>query len=286
MKDGKLKSCSLSILRIIQAVLYKLYFRGEFFLLKKGVKKLRLVQHISFSKKDKVLILVPHADDELINCHSLISKYKENILLFFCSLTGTKTDFANKTRRETEFTRYCNTANVDYYIACSDQNLYDEMSNTIKNFKPTRIVLPSCIDWHDEHQLLSILLYRFLCDNNIEELSEIIVYSVSFPMHQDFVNLVCPMTSQEQRYKWSLFDSIYESQKGFPTYRFKNWERLYAFELDNSYAIEYFHSFSLDEWLVWYEVNRNVYIPTNVIKSMRETNKLSYKLYVDCDGNK
>ena len=283
MKDSIIKTYVLNLLNLSRKCQNKIRVYIGYLRLKKQYHNRRMVETLSFTHSDKVLIMVPHADDELINCHKLINDNKDSILLLFFSLTGTKKDVINKKKREKEFETYCKTSGVKSYIVNSETDNYTQFCNLIEAYKPNKIVLPSFIDWHKEHMLLSSYMYDYLVKFHPSILEYIIIYSVSFPMHSDFVNAICPMSKQEQELKWNLFDTIYKTQSGFPVYRFKYWERLYAKELCNNYSTEYFHVFNKTDWIYWYEsmYDGSVCVPQDIINNLIAVRSLSYKLYID-----
>ncbi len=279
MKDSLLKSSLLTLYMTFRKCLNYCRVTIQQKKLKKNFQGVGVNLINPITETDRILILVPHADDELISCHSLIKSNLKSAKLFFCSLTGTNSSLINKIIRNEEFDRYCKAIGIDYFIPESNDLLFEKFAQSIAEYNPTIICLPSFIDWHKEHILMSELLYRFLSNGGNNNIRGTLVYSVSFPMHYKFVNTVCPMSNKEQSKKWKLFKSIYKSQSMIPVYRFKLWEQLYAFYLGGGYATEYFHYFNVTEWIEWYSSRQKILLDNSIINRMDEVLNISERLY-------
>lgn len=162
-----------------------------------------------------ILVIAPHADDELIGCHQLITTYKKNVTVFYCSFLGSNSNSDNKNVRRLELEGYLNSIPVNYVI--SSDKVTNDLSNIIDNLKPKYIFLPSYIDWHKEHRLIN----EIICGLDIEDSIKIGWYHVSMPIPNKFVNYYFNLSIRQFREKWHSMCYYYVSQKHIDTDRFK-----------------------------------------------------------------
>lgn len=181
----------------------------------------------------KTLIIVPHADDELFGTFGFISNNKE-AELYYMEFTGSNPEEYNKEIRKKEFVLCCENLGVNYYFF-NQHPLPLLLEKKYKN-----ILLPSLIDWHDEHRLCNKILLDNLSKMTYD-IPNIYWYSVSVPiMSQNKNNIFVPINKRLQSYKYNLFKHIYISQKNMPIKRFAMQERINAIGTPN-YACEILH---------------------------------------------
>lgn len=196
----------------------------------------------------KVIVIVPHADDELIGCFHFINKYKNNIVLFYCGFTGCDDTLENKRNRLLEFEKFCKEQEIEYFISSSD--IENNLSQIIKDISPSTIFLPSCIDWHYQHRECNYICYRVLKKLKIMPL--IGWYQISVPIPSAFLNYAVSFNKKEQNKKWNMFLDIYISQKHIPIRRFQVAERITGDKV-KKYSSEAFSIISIDEWSILLE---------------------------------
>ncbi len=182
------------------------------------------IPEFKMDKDDRLLVIAPHADDELIGCHSLISRFTSQTKVFYCSFLGDNTAEENRLIRQSEFCAYMQKINADYEIS-SPKNLTADLSKTIKNYKPTIIALPSFIDWHKEHRRINEIVSELKILN--EDIL-ILWYHISIPIPPRYVNSVSPIDKDSFKHKWDCFFTHYKSQIHMDTKRFMFVEGMYA----------------------------------------------------------
>lgn len=126
----------------------------------------------------KAVAFIPHADDELIGLGTLLSSNKSIELIYFGYLGTNNTD-ENYNIRMAEFSKYCSFSNIKYSI-------YD--ASSIKKIKEAKIILlPSLVDWHEEHRKLNFYLriYAVLMNYIRKLYGTTLVYIVLFLIKQN-----------------------------------------------------------------------------------------------------
>lgn len=170
------------------------------------------------SKLDDILIIAPHADDELIGCNELITNKKLSLEVFYCSLLGSNYTKDNQKIREQEFRNYMSICNRNYTIA-KNSTWEEELFRYIDYRRPKYIFLPSFVDWHDEHRLVNLKLLDALDQIGYEP--QICWYNVSLPIPAKYVNAYSPLDKRKQRAKWLQLKQFYPSQSHMDIGRFK-----------------------------------------------------------------
>ena len=191
----------------------------------------------------RVLVVAPHADDELIGCYRLMVDKYSDVKVFYCGYTGSNDTKVNERTRLIEFKEACSDIGVPYVVALNglDRSLRQE----IERYRPDTIMLPSYIDWHLEHRSIHFTLAKVL--SRIDCRPQIGLYQISTPIPDRMINFCLPMTKQDQTYKWSLFNRYYVSQRHLPVLRFTYEERVsgsYCY----SYAAEVYSVLDYQAW--------------------------------------
>ena len=127
-------------------------------------------------KKEKVLIIAPHVDDEVIGCAGLINKVKESggrVYVLFLTNGNTKdfsktgvSSFKERHNEVEKVARYLKFDDFEIAFNGSDQHLrLDKMSQfrlinliergakiSIESIKPTTILTPSQVSYNQDHR--------------------------------------------------------------------------------------------------------------------------------------
>ena len=197
---------------------------------------------------NRIIIVVPHADDELIGSYHLINKYKRNVMLFYCGFTGNNPSQENKKIRQFEFEKFCKNEKIDYYISSSD--VENELFQVVKKFSPSIILLPTCIDWQWEHRKCNYICLNVL--NKLKIIPKIGWYQVSVPISNSYLNFTVSFSKKQQKDKWKKFSNVYRSQRNLPVFRFQMAERITGYKI-NKYAAEAFSIMSKEKWSILLE---------------------------------
>lgn len=190
-----------------------------------------------------ILVLVPHADDELIGCHNLIKSHLNRIHIFYFSFLGHNYNEDNRSVREEEFRNYMHHIGAKYVIS-SPKNYSEDLSKVISKIKPSTIFLPSYIDWHPEHRLVNHALANCLKIIHLKPL--IGWYHISLPIPSDHINYGIPMNSLEHNEKWEYLKKNYPSQQSMDTERFKFIETLFVDQ--DGKILEVFEMLNIQHW--------------------------------------
>jgi LmbE family N-acetylglucosaminyl deacetylase len=211
-------------------------------------RNLKLIENVSYD--EKVLILVPHADDELVGCYQFLEKYKKSCILFYFGFTGKDKDLSNQQVREKELMVFSKIHNIKLIIA--NENINGLLTEFILKNKPNRILIPTLIDWHDEHRLVNFFLLDIFKSISIDWNFIIYHYQISVPIADNYITHFLPMNRKEQNSKWEVFIKYYPSQRNLPVYRFKLQEQISGI-LTSNFAAEVYRAYSYKEWQQWGE---------------------------------
>ena len=195
-----------------------------------------------FLTDKKILIIAPHADDELIGCHQLIINNKDTVTVFYCSLLGSNYSDENRATRLAEFGNYISGQGCNYVVS-SLATLCDDLSRVIRDINPSYIFIPSYVDWQKEHRLVNEVLEEVL--NNIDREVVIGWYHVSLPIPCSFINSFSFLTRKKYRNKWQAMRNNYKSQLHMDIMRFGFIERSLA---KKTYAYETYIIMPKGEW--------------------------------------
>lgn len=207
----------------------------------------------------KILVIAPHADDELIGCHRLISHYPDNVTVFYCSYLGSNYDENNRVIREKEIREFTNHYNVDLVVSCPP-NVSKDLVDVILRLKPEIIFLPSIVDWHSEHRLVNTIIAEIInvCPETIGW------YHVSMPIPREYINAYCSMTPEQQMTKWLDMRSFYLSQLHIDAERFILVEKLTG---EDETAVESYLLLSKNDFISKVENSRFYEKELNSLKS-------------------
>lgn len=253
--------------------LIKIFNDVKMFIRAKRLHVSRRIEHPVNSISGKSLIIVPHADDELIGCYQFISTHREQVILFYCNYLGCNYCKTNERLRKAEFEQFCQAIGIKYIIANHD--VQKSLDDAINSIKPQNILLPSIVDWHHEHRLANTILETHLKQNPSSSVKKIIWYHISVPMYGSVANYACCMTRCEQNTKWQCFSDHYPSQRFINVYRFKLAERDC---MTGCYAAETFRILAPDTFLKIIEIGQKLSEQLDELKiQLSDYNKLVEK---------
>ena len=268
----------------IKSLLYKLFLRVRWkitviyqrnsIVIKKDI--LRTIPEVPY------LVLMPHADDELIGCLQLLKTVKGGVVVNM-DMAGGDDEQLHKLRYQ-EFVNHMNSLNNNYLNIDSDKEA--SLIKILLEYKPLYIFVPSCVDWHKEHHEVIRLLVSALNKTISKEWEPIIaMYQVSIPIYCECINLAIPMNRNQLKSKWEDFERHYISQKHLLSYRFAANERING-KLLNMYAAECFCTLPADKWISAvnesgnFETYKYLISSINNISVVHEQVKQLYKSFV------
>lgn len=195
----------------------------------------------------RILIMVPHADDEWIGCSQLLKHKKYDVTLCYMNMLGGDTE---KVLRE----RYLELNRISKQNGLSLISIDGNRKDKIKKLKEYiqeksyyYIGVPSYYDWHEEHFDVMNILRIALDELGLSNI-EILMYQVSVPMCEDMITNCIEMTKYDQENKWDTFREIYKTQEYIPVERFKYNEYING-GIANYYAAEVYSCMSYNKWI-------------------------------------
>lgn len=193
-------------------------------------KKIRICidskNEILTSPGKRILVISPHADDELIGAYCIISRFNQKCEMFYCGLLGD--DAENQIIKETrcaEYIKFCESMSVPYHIPAEQDSWIKRVSKIINQISPDVVIMPSFLDWHWEHRNVCEWLLEHL--ESIKYAGVIYMYQVSVPLPESWITDYCLMNKRQSDTKWQKFSEIYTSQSYMPIQRFRAAERVY-----------------------------------------------------------
>lgn len=167
---------------------------------------------LQFEKNDRILVLAPHPDDEVIGCGGLIAKYASQIDVIV--LTDGRYSNPSWTEKKTietrknEFVEAMKMAKVNSYemLGIEDSKLSEnfEKFKQIDFSKYSHIFIPNKNEFHPDHKIV----YDFIKRSNIKDMTDIVSYEVWTPLvnPESYINI-----NKEYQIKGELI-SYYKSQ--------------------------------------------------------------------------
>ena len=189
------------------------------------------------------LLIVPHADDELIGCYGLISSNLINDVIYCGYATDEMADIRQK-ELNTFMSRFSSK------LIVSEGRIEDDILNLLNKNRYKSIFLPSPLDWHPDHRGLSNMLLD--CLSNIADYNpDIYLYTITVP-HCEFGTLEYRALSNTIfKNKWSDFERCYKSQLHLPIRRFKQKERIQGYMCSKD-AVELYMYVTVSELKFFY----------------------------------
>lgn len=191
----------------------------------------------------KILMMVPHADDELISSYSVLSNASD-LTVYYCGFTGSNCTEANRQTRQKEILRLCSEMGVKII---EGNGTCENLESTLCEGIYDSILLPSVVDWHNEHRKISYMISDVCLRLKITP--DIYCYSVTVPNETQREVLCVPLTEEQLQRKYEIFKKIYLSQKVMPIVRMKLNDRINGYH-SGSYASECFLKYTgFNSWL-------------------------------------
>lgn len=232
-----IKNIKRCFLGLVNRIRWQLQYQK----LAKGLRRENCVQREEWYKNSKILLIVPHADDELISSYTLLRR-SNDITIYYCGFTGSNNSETNRVTRRNEIIKICSELKVRIIEGNGD---YDNLEQVIEHGQYDKLLLPSLVDWHPEHRIISYMI-QVICEKNGIS-PAIYTYSVTVPNESKKQLLCNPMTKEELDLKYNLFSKVYLSQRMMPVERLKLNERLNGFH-SRCYAAEVFQEHGFEEW--------------------------------------
>jgi hypothetical protein len=191
----------------------------------------------------KILILVPHADDEWIGCSQILKKSADKSVYYF-NFLGDNYSSENEKIRLDELKSLQNEIGFNLFV--SSHNNYEDLKNLIHDNDFSGIFIPCPIDWHPEHILVNKIfknIFPLLENNNIN----LYFYKVSVPLPAKMNKVFLPMSKENIKEKQNIFKKHYPSQKNVSIVRLTLQNRL-SKGSTNHYAIEPYGKIEISTW--------------------------------------
>lgn len=245
---------------------------------KKQVAKIYDTKDINMNQLNlnglKTIILVPHADDELIGCYHFLKKNKKNSLLVFFNFTGSNNNDSNIRIRNNEFTNFCKKEEFEFTIL---KNYEKDLIKILEQYKPEFILMPTFIDWHSEHRAINIILKEVI--SKITFNFYIGWYQISVALPIKYINFLINIDKSELKTKKKLFLNYYSSQKNLPIDRFLIRSIYYGSKL-NFYGFEGFFILDFNTWNEFININTDNFINFKKhINNLFVTEKLAENIF-------
>lgn len=191
----------------------------------------------------KILVLMPHSDDEWIGCSSLLIN-NSNVVVLNMDMCGGDTKEVHKLRFE-EAVKASKKYGYSLENIMGDKT--EALLKILKEYVPKYVLLPFYLDWHEEHVEVMNIFLNSAQRMPLEEIPEVVMYQVSLPLPYKMIDLCYPMTKKEWKRKWRELCKIYRSQVFLPVKRFAYNEYING-AVCGAYACEVFSVKSFEVW--------------------------------------
>lgn len=229
------------MMKQVLLALFQILRRIRWFYEAKIIRHKISVKNLCNIKNERILVLMPHSDDEWIGCGMLLSKYAKNAMVVNMDMPGGD-DYKLHGMRLQEALTMSKQVGYSFTTISNDIGL----DGIISSYHPTIIFTPSFIDWHDEH--IAVIRTLMSSINTIGYCGKIGMYQVSVPIPPSFINYGIEMSKKELRKKWDKLLATYRSQAFLPVYRFMMNEHING-AISNTYSLEAFSIMEASEWL-------------------------------------
>lgn len=241
-KMGKSVKLNRFIYQYILPIKWKLELYSSRLYSVSNIKKENILR---LSSEDKILILVPHADDEWIGCGQIISNYKVDV--FYFNYLSKNYNQKNQKIRQQELEKLRDLFSFNLYISQS-YNDYSDLLKLLQENNYTHIFLPTFIDYHPEHIKISSVLKNIILKQNLTIEADLFFYQIAIPLPKELDLYYSIMNKKDYQNKTLIFDEIYRSQKNTPIRRMNIQNRINACGTKN-YALEVYAKIETTQWL-------------------------------------
>lgn len=208
---------------------------------------------LKLDKDEKIVVLVPHADDEWIGPYSIIKDRPSKLHCVYFNLFGNDYSEKNIQIRDSEIK-----ASSDYWGFKLVNNYNYDVEALCKELEvANKCFVPSPYDWHNEHREVFktfVKAYSLLTESEKSKL-EIYYFCVSLPHSYKESQYYVPLTKKNLFDKWQVFPRIYHSQSFMPALRYKLQLKLVPSEI--GYAAQTFIKASVDMLMKDYKLVSN-----------------------------
>lgn len=241
-----MRNLIIHIYKYLYRLRANLYWWRQFKLIIKHVSKSnysRCLSPMNLTSLNKTLIIVPHADDDLIGNYSIFKYATNNVYVYHVGNYPIEDDELTY-RRNNELRNFCQHFNAQLFNHTSLSHPQD-IAKLISENEINSIFTPDFFDWHPDHQKATEYLLDALELLNWK--GKIFTYSISVPKPLNKPAFFIPYTKTEQNEKWRLFYRFYPSQKFMPVSRFKFQERINSTGINGAYAGDIYTEMSYTE---------------------------------------
>lgn len=157
----------------------------------------------------RILVLAPHPDDEVIGCGGTILKHKQNgdcVWIIYVTdgrgsrATGLGPDvMAKQRKREAEASAQALGCNRAIWLNLPENDwepaqLQPELETILIDFSPHVVYAPSSVDFHPEHHKVAYTLANQFIQS-IDDLISVRIYQIHVPLTPILVNLISPIAT-------------------------------------------------------------------------------------------
>lgn len=137
---------------------------------------------------DKMLVIAPHPDDEVIGCAGVMSKYKSSgktVKVLYC--TKDSNERINEAKNASELLKVDEKVFWDYKIeSISKQGAFREkLKSLLEHEKPDIVLLPFWLDNHTDHRAINEALVRIGKTKSFDFM--VYAYPVWFPVYPNLL---------------------------------------------------------------------------------------------------
>lgn len=191
--------------------------------------------------KGKIVVLMPHSDDEWIGCSQILKKAAHNVFVINMDmLGGDNRDVHLERRKEAE-----NSADRFGYEFLNMDNGDNSLEMCLIKIQPDCVFLPCYLDWHDEH--FKVMEIFMNVAEKIGYSGRVAMYQVSLPISISLINYGIPMDKKEWKNKWRFLKANYKTQRFLPITRFSLNEYING-GLFDCFSAEVYSVSTFSEW--------------------------------------
>lgn len=261
---------------------FLLLWKSEFISFPKN--EIKAGEELELGNIKKPLVLVPHADDELIGNSTILKYFGKKLDLYYFQFLGNNYNDNNKNVRLNEL----NQIQKKYDFNQVNSNSYTDYSDLealITTGNHTDIFLPFPLDWHTEHIKISTILQPIIKKLDLEKKINLYFYHISVPLPAGVPFYFVGLSREELQEKQNTFSSLYISQYNTPIRRLNYQNQINALG-SRYYAKENFAHLDYEQWLSFLEyIDKNFAIKIKplifTIDNMKQTRQLANKIYHD-----
>lgn len=261
---------------------FLLLWKSEFINFPKN--EIKAGEELELGNIKKPLVLVPHADDELIGNSTILKYFGKELDVYYFQFLGNNYNDSNKKLRSNELNKIQQKYGFNLYNSNSYTD-YSDLEALFADGNHTDIFLPFPLDWHTEHIKISTILQPIIEKLGLEKQINLYFYHISVPLPADVPFYYVALSKEELQEKQSTFSNLYISQYNTPIRRLNYQNQINALG-SSYYAKENFAHLRYDQWISFLEyVDKNFVSKIKPlifsIDNMKQTRQLAHKIYQD-----